>query len=516
MPLTNSSVAAAVGSAAQNTVFTVTANVLQRKIMLIGQYDYATKTTVVDNQLQRVLSKEDAVDRFGAGFMLSKMAEYCFLAGNNEVYCLPVPDPSGAAAVGDLTFSGVSTAAGTLHLYVAGEYVPVSVPTGTVADAVAALVAAAITALPNLPVTASATLAVVTITAKDDGVWGDNIKLSFNELAGETDVPGTSVVVTQPTGGGAGSLDVGASLDAALGTGDSANDVHITDVAHGFSQSASVLDDLSTYNGIGNDFVGLYAKTVSRAFRAMDGNTEAGGTGLTNLIAFGDGRKQDRTNGIIAVPGSASHPSYIASVGIGVMARISGQRAEENFANKPLPGILCGANADRWTSDFDSRNSAVLAGVSPTLCKGGSVLLQNVASFYHPDSIPVVNNGWRSMRTIAIIQNILDAIRTAWESEQWQGVSIVADLAKVSNSVDKAKARDLNGARNTTLSLVTAFEGNAWIFSAEFTVSRLQSDPTLIQLRPGGTGFNITIPVKISGEGLIFDNVVLFDADISV
>ena len=64
------------------------------------------------------------------------------------------------------------------------------------------------------------------------------------------------------------------------------------------------------------------------------------------------------------------------------------------------------------------------------------------------------------------------------------------------------------------VALAFAYEGNAWVYTAAYTIEKLQSG-NLVSIRPGGLGFNTTMPVYYSGEGGIFDNEVQFDIDIA-
>lgn len=83
---------------------------------------------------------------FGQGSELSRMFKAFFKSNfANEVWGLPVKEPAAAAdAKGDVTITAAPSAAGTLHLYIAGEHVPVNVATTDTADTIAAAVAAAI------------------------------------------------------------------------------------------------------------------------------------------------------------------------------------------------------------------------------------------------------------------------------------------------------------------------------------------------------------------------------------
>jgi hypothetical protein len=313
---------------------------------------------------------------------------------------------------------------------------------------------------------------------------------------------------------GAGVPTMADALDG-LGTGDSANEDFYTDVVHGYGTDTTTLDAISAYVGAGNDFLGLYSKTVSRPFRVLIGDTAAGSSGLSALIAISDVRKTDRASGILSVPGSASHPAEIAAQALGHMARINQDRAAQHYLGTQLVGIHPGAKSDRWTSDYDNRDTAVKSGISPTRVQSGAVFLQNVVTFYRPDNVPVSSNGYRSMRNISIIQNMLQNIRVNFEQEKWQGISIVADTTRVTNTTDRQKARDIDAVKDDLIALARSFESHAWIYTADFTISKLK-EAGAVTVRAGGLGFDNVLSVIFSGEGGILDTVVEFDTSLAV
>jgi phage tail sheath gpL-like len=516
MPLSQSSLAAANAVGVQNVQFQSAAKNLPRKILVIGTYDPLI-TTITDNVPVLVTSPADAGNKFGFGYMIHRLVTQVF-EGSQGVECWVIPQSeTGAAAIGDIDFVGsVATEAGTLYLYVAGLPVPVTILKADDADAVATAVAAAVTADKNLPVTAvvnGVTTSQVDFTAKSEGPEGDNISLTFNWGFQEDFPAGVTAAVTDMTGGSG--VPVIANALNGLGTGDDANEDFFTDMVHGYGQDTTSLDAISAYVGEGNDFVGLYLKTVARPFRSLVGDVATGSAGLTALLALGNGRKLDRANGVIAVPGSPNHPSEIAALAIGIMARLNNDRAAESYNGKLLPNIIPGARADRWTSDYDDRDTAVKAGVSPTAIDNNAVLMQNVLTFYHPDSIADSSNGYRSQRNISIIQNLLYNLKNNFGQEKWQGISIVDDIAKVSNITDRQKARDTNSVLDDLLALANSFEGHAWIFSAAFTISKLQ-EGGYISIRAGGTGFDIILPIVLSGEGSIINTTIQFDTSLAV
>ena len=515
MAFTSTSYAAGTFASVKNVVLVPSAEVLPRRIGIIGTYD-PLKTAVANEVPVLVTSPEDVAAQFGDGFMLHHLARAAFVgSGGLPTYVIPQAEVAGAQAAGTVTFTATTPEAGTVPMYIDGDAVPFTVLSTSDAEAVAAAAVAAITAKPELPVTATNTAGVMDVVAKTEGTYGNEISVAFNLGAGQALPSGIGAVVVALTSG-TGVPDIDDALNA-LGTGDNSNEDFYTEIIHGYLQDSTTLDKISTYNGVGNDFVGNYAKEVGRPFRTLTGDVAVGSAALSALVAIGDARKEDRTNGVIAVPGSQTHPSTIAALALGVMAKTANLRPEETTIGKLLSGVWPGARgADRWTADYDSRNTAALAGVSPTLVKSGAVYMQDTLTFYHPDTVPLANNGYKSQRNIAITQNLLNSNLSAFSSERWQGVTIVADTGAVSSSVNRAKVVDRDSVIDQLIALVTLYAGNAWLYTAEYTIGRLNSDPTLVTTRGDGRGFIVVLPVIYSGEGAVLDVETNFDVSIAV
>ncbi len=511
MPLELNSLASAVGSGVKNVVFTPTASVLRRIILLIGVYD-PLKTEVVDEVPVLITSAEDAGDKFGFGFQVHRLALTAEKGSKGIETWIQPQSESGTESMGDYDWTGsTGIVAGTLAVYIGGERVEVTVTTNMTIEELSDAVVAAINADEDLPVIASkrVTTFETDITAKNKGLFGDDIDLSLNLDVGDETPTGITAAITAMTGG-AGVPVIQDALDA-LGTGDNANEDGFTDIAHGYGQDTTTFDSIADYVGQGNDFVGLYSKTNARPFRNMVADVAPSSAALTALIALGDGRLQDRSQGIVAVPGSQTHPSDISAQTIGHMARTNNRRAEEAYVSTLLTDVRPGDKADRWTSSYDSRDTAVQSGISPTLVEGGNVLLQNVVSFYRPASVPVTSNGFREMVNISKLQNILSSQKVNFSREKWQNVSIVADASKVTNPASRLKARDVSSVLDDVLHLVKSWEGLAWIADFDFTADKLKDDSSLITFRTGGVGLTIIIPIILSGIGNIIDVETQFD-----
>jgi len=519
MGLNESSKAAAIGVSVDNVAFAVAAENVPRKILIIGTYDPA-KATVVDEVPVQVFSPEDAGDKFGFGFMVHRLALKAFIGSQGiPTFIQPQSEAGGAvAADGSIDFAGsAGVLAGTMYLYIAGDLVSIAVEDADTEDDLATKTAAAINAIKELPVTAAVdgvTTSQVNITAKSKGPEGNNISIAFNlDVAQELPTGVVTAIVAMASG--ATNPDIQTALDG-LGTGDDANEDFYTDVVHGYGPEAATLNKIRDYVGAGDTATGLYAKVVSRPFRALTGDVTAGSAGLAALVALADARKTDRANGVIAVPDSPSHPSEIAALAIGNMARLNQIRAAEHYVDVLLEGVWPGdKGSDRWTSDYDNRDIAVKGGISPTRVKSGSVYLQNVVTFYRPDSVPVNSNGYREMVNISKLQNMMNSMRVLFEQEKWKGISIVTDLAKVTSTVDRTKARDIDSVKDDLVALYKAWNAKAWIADAQFSIDALKVAGSVV-VRPAGDGFNMTTKAILSGIGNIFDSVIEFDTSFAL
>jgi phage tail sheath gpL-like len=162
-------------------------------------------------------SQAQADQAFGQGSELSRMFK-AFYSNNwaNEVWGVGLKQPTGAtAAGGSITITAPPTAAGTIHLYIGGEYVPVNIsPSDTVDDIAAAIVSEVnnhndVAVIASGPVTGG----IVNLTANWKGVGGNEIMVSMNYYGGrggeQTPVGlGILLPATQFLTGGVGTPDI--------------------------------------------------------------------------------------------------------------------------------------------------------------------------------------------------------------------------------------------------------------------------------------------------------------------
>ncbi|HEY2245777.1 MAG TPA: phage tail sheath subtilisin-like domain-containing protein, partial [Xanthobacteraceae bacterium] len=154
--------------------------------LMVGIMTVAGKAT--KNVAIPIGSQAQADLAFGPHSELASMFQ-AYYSNNfaNEVWGLPVVEPvSASAGTGTITITTAPTAAGTIHLYIAGTHVPVNVMTTDTPTTIAAAIAAAINTNyvdlgdPALPVTAAAAVGVVTLTSTFKSVNANEITVSLN------------------------------------------------------------------------------------------------------------------------------------------------------------------------------------------------------------------------------------------------------------------------------------------------------------------------------------------------
>lgn len=523
MSMNSNSLAAGVGAGVKNVVLKPGSEIVQRKLLILAT-PLASKLANVNIALPTLVTSDaDVGDRAGMGSMAHRLAIAAFRGSNYSVpvYLLFEAEPSDAvAASGSIALIGTTILAGVLYLYVAGKLYEITVTKGETITAIGDAIVAALIADKGCPVSAVNAAGTVTFTSLSKGIWGNGITIAINQdLADDQELPSGLTVTITAMSGGTGVPTVAADLLVALGSGSNKNEQLFTDVIHGYGQNATVLDALSQYVGEGNDYVGCYDRNVHRPFRSLTGDTATGSAGLTALVALGGNRLEDRCNGIIVRPGSLTHPNEIAAEAMGYMAEENNDRAEASYVDLILSGVDPGDVARQagldWTQDYNNCDIAVKAGISPTIVQGGSVKMQNVVSFYHPASVPVRSNAFRSMRNISILQNILYNKALAYSSDTWKRFTIIEDKADVADADSRAYARDRDDIIDTELALIEAFAGHAWIYSKQYSIDALKNADAAI-IRDGGDGFSTKVPYILSGEGLIIDTESYVDASIAV
>jgi len=129
-----------------------------------------------------IQSEADAIKQFGANSMLVGMYDVALANASvgDEIWALPIADPSGAAAAGSVLFTAPGVT-GTALLEVMGRLITWQVNASDAATAICANAVAAVNAA-NLPIVATVdgtTAAKMDLVAKHLGTLGNNIAVSL-------------------------------------------------------------------------------------------------------------------------------------------------------------------------------------------------------------------------------------------------------------------------------------------------------------------------------------------------
>lgn len=339
------------------------------KMLVVGQK--LSTGTATANVPVRVSSAAQARTLFGAGSMLHLMFLKVFLNNTfTEMWAIPLADDgSGVAASATMTMSGTATAAGTIFLYIAGYLIQVGVASGDLASAQATAVVAAITAaVAYLPVTASASGAVVTITANNAGTLGNDIDLRVNYYPDQQALPaGTSVVFSVARlASGATDPSVTSAISA---MGDTQYDI----IAWPYTASTpltAIQNELDSRWGPLRQIDGLavtfYSNTVG------------------NSTTFGVAKN----NPHIVCPALYKSPSpsyeWCASVAA-IMAYYGQIDPARPFQTLPVVGLLAPALADRFI--YSDRQSLLSSGIATiAIDSTGSPRLERMVTMYQKNA----------------------------------------------------------------------------------------------------------------------------------
>ena len=138
-----------------------------------------------------IQTENDVINAFGAGSELHRGFKKCVASngGASPIYLVPVKESTGTAASLAVTFTTSAAANGTVAIFIGDTQIQAPITSGDAVATIATNVASTINALANVPVTASPSSGVVTLTAKQKGPRGNQIRVALR-------IVGTSVSTT--------------------------------------------------------------------------------------------------------------------------------------------------------------------------------------------------------------------------------------------------------------------------------------------------------------------------------
>lgn len=351
-------------------------------VLLVGQ-KLATGTAPA-GEIVRLSGVKDAEAKAGAGSMLAQMAaRYRKIDPALDLYMLPYADnPAGTMASAPLTVTAVPTANGVLALYIAGKLVNVAITAAQTVDQVAAAIAAAITAAgADIPVTAAAVAAEVTLTARHKGTCGNAIDLRLN-LYGETTPAGLALTLTAMSGGAGDPLP--GDLTATLGP-------------RWYRYIALGINDAATLAAWHAESQLHYLPPIQAGFRIFTAHRGD----YAAASAFGETKNYEHIVDLSLELNPPSTWEAAATVCAAAAPRLYNNPVE-SLEGTPLPGMI-GVSYHDWTN----ANSLLFKGMSVMqVGKDGSCSIKRLISMYQFRPDGSADDAFLDINTAEVMERI--------------------------------------------------------------------------------------------------------------
>jgi phage tail sheath gpL-like len=399
-----------------------------------------------------VFSAEDAAVYFGRGSQAHRMVIKAINANSNLqlAVCAIDDDAAGVAASGAVILSGVATSSGQVRLQVADTTVAVAVSSGDTADVLMNALVAALTAMPDLPVSAltgdiktgvgNATVKGVSLTALNKGDCGNDIGLSLTVTASGTTGTLNNMV------GGAGDPLITAALAAIFSAGH-------TVIVMPYTTDAAIAA-LSTH--------------LDKVSGPVQQRGAVGVTGWRGSLASGT-TLTGKANAVRLSMGwhSGSMLSCGELAAVYAASLVSEDDPSEPLDNMVLPGLDITAQSS-WPMRTEEEN-ALHNGLTPFRVQGNKVQIVRAISTYIKNSAGVSDSTLLDLTTI----RTLDYIRLVWRTRMSQ---------RFPNG-GKLTDRRLLQIRSETLDVLYTLERLEMVehvesYKAQVTVNRNDQDDT--------------------------------------
>lgn len=416
---------------------------------------------------------------FGAGSMLARMLRAVKAVNRNaRVTAIGVAEPAGAKSAGTFTITGPATADGVLAVYIGGERVEAQVSNGDTADEVATALANAINATTQLPVTAAAVAAVVTLTCRWNGASGDDIDLAVN-LRDTDELPAGVGAAVVAMAAGAGVPDL-AAVVAAL------EEVKYDTIVSGWNDDASL------------DALEAEVERRWTADVALDGHVFCALRGdVAAMSTFGSARNSPAST--VMGAGTSPTPSWIWAAQVAARDAGVADPGVPRFG-LTLPDVLPPPVDARI--DHAERNVLLFDGISThRVDSGGRVIIDRLITTFQSNALGEPDTTWLAVTTrrtasflrsswVALIAAKYSGYKLADDGTQFApGVKVITPSVLEGEALAWFRAREREGH-------VEGFEA----FRTALVSERNAGDPTRLDtlLAPNLVNELVTIATKFA------------------
>lgn len=436
-----------------------------------------SKGATLDNTPTVVTSRAQVTDWFAIGSQADLMTRDAFETGTlarrgtpagdmPELVIVPLIPPVGTVALYTITYTGAATAAGFVLIDVLDQTVRVEVADlATPTDVAAASDTALLTVEPDLPLTASSALGVVTLTTREPGEWGNNVFLQVDV----SNAPGIIVAIAGSVPG------VGVTvLTTALAN--LVNEQFIDSVVSNQSDAASRTSLIAHIND-GWDFlndrprIGIFPSIGDSA------------TAQTDASAIDDWRiavtNGEQLTGVGQPYTPDSARSMAAFLAASVAIRLSSRpdRPNANNNQKTIAGVAFLGQPARALTD-----NTLDGGVTPLVGGGTARILRPVSSAITDQTAnagptPAPDKRWQPIEIAYVVLNIWRDMRSVLNKYSIEDVTAdVAQRAKM-DALAKLRAREkddwIKGITNDSAIVTLSETGGSNKLKIELTYSVL-------------------------------------------
>lgn len=414
----------------------------------------------------------------GYGSMLhSMMVAYLKNDSAGKIYLLPIEDGTDAvAATGTLKVNTAATAAGTISLYIGGIRVQIAVTTVDTSSTIARDLAGAINAKTELPVTAEVDAGVITVTAKNKGLLGNDIDIRFNyqgTAGGEITPTGLDITITAMSGGTGTPV-----IDYALANlGDKAFDFIINPYTDTTSLDAlkTLLSDTAGRWSYASQ---LYGHSLGVKFGTYGELTEAGEA------------RNNQHETLIGIYDSPSTPWVWSAAAFGAMASSLRNDPGRPVQTLAIAGVLAPPLASRF--QWPERNNLLHSGISTTtVADDGTVMLENVITTYQTNSFGDADDSYLEIETMFLLMYVTRFLRSVVTSK-------FARMKLAANGTKFAPGSAIvtpNTIRAELIAQYTTLERNGYVqdsksFAAGLIVEKSRTNPNRVDVLWDGVLIN--------------------------
>lgn len=334
-----------------------------KRILVIG---HKTSTGIAAlNTVYAVQGQGQANLMFGRGSDAARMfaaAQSQIGGGAADIEVVAVPEPTGGTAATHLiTFVGTASAADAVTVIICGYQTSVGIANLDTPQTIAANLAQAINAMPDIPVTAQAIGATVVLSYRHVGVVGNDLPVIVN-FAGGSGVrasPGTFTFNGAGAGAGSAIVSIGSkTVQAAIASGNTGDNIAQA-LAAQFALDSYPCTAEATTGGVLTLF---YAadRVVQRLSAAIFGTT---GITVTPAIGTAGAGVPSLVQALSNLEGQAAFPCWITSyTDVGSLGAIFNhiERQGDGRRQKDQMLFVC-------STDTLARAGAIPVGTSPEL-----------------------------------------------------------------------------------------------------------------------------------------------------